>query len=404
MTHALRMFLAMLAATTVGAACALAQDNGEPEQPEEADATPDVQPLVIPEGPSWSSTEIAKVGDMLKGTWKSTDVIAGRAGSPGSEIVMSIVPVRTVDIADAMYVETARTDSIHAPYRRALFQLADDAGRIVLRSLEPSTPVGREALSQLTGFWAAPDVLPLLTAANIRASDFKPTIELDVTPFKQGVGYRAATPRPFPATGVGAAEMTSEISLQPDILTTADRGLDAQGNVVWGPEPGQNYTFTRYNSPVPAVDRRDNGLLLLWYTKSEEAPLLDDPFRYYAQYSAWIAGGPALDSSRTRVPVKPGGPFGFKLIKHVTLPTIKAWKQTFRGVGNRSAVRMLAPPELAYGAKGVKRKGEQVVPPNAPLVFEVEIVGVEPARKPEPQPLPEGVRIRPGTKGAPKGD
>jgi len=401
MTHALRMFLAGLVVAMFGVTGARAQDAGETAQPgaeaqEASHETP--VPLTIPAGPSWSSDEIAKVGDMLKGTWKTTAPVAERDGSAGAEIVMSVVPVRTVDIPDAMYVEVARTDSIRAPYRRALFQLAADGGGVVLRSLSASTPEGNEALNQLTGFWTCPDVLPLLTSTNLKLADFDTTMELGVSPFKQGPGYTARTAHAFPASGMAAVEMTSELSLQPDVLTTADRGLDKDGQVVWGPKPGEKYTFTRYNSPLPVVDRREGGLILLWYNKSEQAPLLSDEYRYYAHYASWLAGGAALESSRARSGFKPGGPFGFKQIKNVALPTIKAWKEAFRGVGNLSSVRMLVPPELGYRDKGVVRKGVQIVPPNAVLVFEVEILGIEPAKVPEALALPEGVKVRP--KGA----
>ena len=39
--------------------------------------------------------------------------------------------------------------------------------------------------------------------------------------------------------------------------------------------------------------------------------------------------------------------------------------------------RLLIPPELGYGAAGVVRNGQVVIPANATLVFDIEALGVE---------------------------
>lgn len=39
--------------------------------------------------------------------------------------------------------------------------------------------------------------------------------------------------------------------------------------------------------------------------------------------------------------------------------------------------RLIIPPELGYGAAGVTRNGQVVIPANATLVFDIEALGVE---------------------------
>lgn len=102
-----------------------------------------------------------------------------------------------------------------------------------------------------------------------------------------------------------------------------------------------------------------------------------------------------LDTSRTRD--KPGGPFGLIPIPKVAIGTIRGWREALQGTGFGTRVKMLVPGHLAYGKNPVQREGKAVVPVDAPMVFDVEIMGVEPAQAPAPVPAP------PGTKLVPKG-
>jgi FKBP-type peptidyl-prolyl cis-trans isomerase FkpA len=63
-----------------------------------------------------------------------------------------------------------------------------------------------------------------------------------------------------------------------------------------------------------------------------------------------------------------GSPFSFQLGAH---QVIEAWERGVPGMRVGGQRRLIAPPDLAYG---VTRSG--VIPPNATLLFDIELVSV----------------------------
>lgn len=85
-------------------------------------------------------------------------------------------------------------------------------------------------------------------------------------------------------------------------------------------------------------------------------------------YTGWLwqdgVRGRKFDSSKDR-----GQPFAFPLgAGHV----IRGWDEGFAGMRVGGTRSLLIPPELGYGARGAGG----VIPPNATLLFEVELLGV----------------------------
>ena len=81
-------------------------------------------------------------------------------------------------------------------------------------------------------------------------------------------------------------------------------------------------------------------------------------------YTGWLEDNTKFDSS-----LDPSHPFTFRIgIDDV----IQGWHQGIAGMKVGGKRRLVVPPELGYGKQGVAR----VVPPNATLVFEVELVNV----------------------------
>ncbi|HVP08764.1 MAG TPA: FKBP-type peptidyl-prolyl cis-trans isomerase [Burkholderiales bacterium] len=85
-------------------------------------------------------------------------------------------------------------------------------------------------------------------------------------------------------------------------------------------------------------------------------------------YTGWLLfggeKGKKFDSSKDR-----GDPFDFPLgAGHV----IKGWDEGVQGMKVGGTRKLTIPPALGYGARGAGG----VIPPNATLIFEVELLGV----------------------------
>ncbi len=82
-------------------------------------------------------------------------------------------------------------------------------------------------------------------------------------------------------------------------------------------------------------------------------------------YVGWLENGMKFDSSRDR-----NEPFEFALGEGKVIP---GWDEGVKTMHVGGLRRLIVPPALGYGAQGA---GDSI-PPNATLIFEVELLGIE---------------------------
>ena len=112
-------------------------------------------------------------------------------------------------------------------------------------------------------------------------------------------------------------------------------------------------------------DTLDNGLSIAIFEegKGERVATIGD--KVSVQYTGWLMSGKMFDTSRKRPRA-----FSFKLGAG---QVIQGWDSGVVGMKIGEQRRLIIPPELGYGERGAGT----VIPPNAPLVFDVELIRIQ---------------------------
>ena len=114
-----------------------------------------------------------------------------------------------------------------------------------------------------------------------------------------------------------------------------------------------------------SVKKMENGLIIEDLVVGDGAEAKDYN-KVVVNYTGKLEDGSVFDSS-----LNPGrGPFTFTLGAG---SVIKGWDQGLKEMKVGGKRKLTIPPDLAYGANGAG----SAVPPNATLIFEVELLEVE---------------------------
>lgn len=104
-------------------------------------------------------------------------------------------------------------------------------------------------------------------------------------------------------------------------------------------------------------------------TKIGTGPAAKPGDKLVMQYTGWLDDkgkkGRKFDSSRDH-----GAPFSFTLGAHQVIP---GWDEGIAGMKAGGERTLTIPPALAYGSRGAGG----VIPPNATLIFDVELLRIE---------------------------
>ena len=123
--------------------------------------------------------------------------------------------------------------------------------------------------------------------------------------------------------------------------------------------------MTLTNDPTPAQAAE----LQIEVTQVGTGTVAENGMQVQVHYTGTLQDGTVFDSSRNR-----GEPLAFALGEG---RVIKGWEQGIAGMRVGEKRILTIPPELGYGAQGAGG----VIPPNATLVFDVELMGAVAAPK-----------------------
>lgn len=154
----------------------------------------------------------------------------------------------------------------------------------------------------------------------------------------------------------GGQDTAPEEAVEPDTLVETGSTTAPASAVATGYAPELNVNLDE-------MERTATGLYLRDLRAGEGEPAAEGD-TVVVHYTGWLPDGTQFDSSRDR-----GEPFSFVLGEG---RVIRGWEEGVAGLREGGLRRLVIPPDLGYGPIGAG----DVIPPDATLVFEVELLEV----------------------------
>ncbi len=320
--------------------------------------------------PQIADPTVAKASAMLTGSWASTP------GSDGTALWLHAARVDITGVDNAVYFEIARADNPGAPFRQGVFVFWMRESTLRLRVLDLSSKGLGEAV---VGLWADPSVFPALTVDQLI-----PNVDLRLK--ADGDGWVSEATGPVPTTKLGAWEVESWVSVAPGALAFRDRGTDVSGNAVFGGEGDKPLTFARFESPI-RVHQLEGGIVSIDMVPPKEGlPVAQDNTLMAINYTGWLPDGMSFGTSKG------------KGAQQIQIPAnfIAGFNKGLPGMTKGTLRRLWIPSGMAFGKLG--NQGFRI-PPDTPVIFELECVYLEhmpPPATPEPVPPIDPAAPQPG--------
>jgi FKBP-type peptidyl-prolyl cis-trans isomerase FkpA len=159
----------------------------------------------------------------------------------------------------------------------------------------------------------------------------------------------------------------------------ASNGPVANESPVHG-SPSPNVDDFHAGDGLPAITYPD-GLKVIDLTKGTGA-VAHTGDSVVVEYTGWLTDGTVFDSSRSR-----NQPFPLTIGKGQVIP---GWDEGLPGMAAGGKRKLIIPSALAYGSQGQQdpNTGATIIPPDATLVFDIELISVTPGPTPSPHPSP----------------
>ncbi|MGI5084240.1 FKBP-type peptidyl-prolyl cis-trans isomerase [Treponema putidum] len=179
---------------------------------------------------------------------------------------------------------------------------------------------------------------------------------IKINPDKIVKGFKDAMSKNFEEKGIQDAQLVLNKAFQMAQMEKAAKALEEAN------------AFLEKNKAKEGVVVTESGLQyeILSKGKDDIHPNEDDEVE--VNYSGKLVDGTVFDDSYTT-----GSSVKIQLSR-----VIPGWKEGLQLMSAGAKYRLYVPPALAYGEQGIAQGGTVIIPSNAVLIFDVELVGISP--------------------------